>query len=290
MRIQLTKFATEMEVMRHGRILYVSRLWVSSNFMKGHSKWDNIKDTKLAASVSKTKAAEQLMAKMKRIVRAGGPDLKFNKDLVQLQLEYRHANFSDDAFQRALKNVQLQPLKTSKITVLGPSGSIFIIESEGLSQRKLLEFLSASLNKIGSEFQLSKNDYSKAFEDKGVVIVSAIKANKMLSLDEMEEICIELDCDDVNKFEEDGTTFYELICVRNKFTHLLATIEEKGLSVKCSALELYAINPVEIEKHEIEKVTQFYQMLRENENITHVYANITSNSIPIRPSKLKVAL
>ncbi|MCP9258304.1 PPE2 [Dirofilaria immitis] len=272
----LEAFRLEMEVMRHGRILYVSRLWVSSNFMKGHSKWDNIKDTKLAASVSKTKAAEQLMAKMKRIVRAGGPDLKFNKDLVQLQLEYRHANFSDDAFQRALKNVQLQPLKTSKITVLGPSGSIFIIESEGLSQRKLLEFLSASLNKIGSEFQLSKNDYSKAFEDKGVVI--------------MEEICIELDCDDVNKFEEDGTTFYELICVRNKFTHLLATIEEKGLSVKCSALELYAINPVEIEKHEIEKVTQFYQMLRENENITHVYANITSNSIPIRPSKLKVAL
>lgn len=60
--------------------------------------------------VSKTKAAEQLMAKMKRIIRAGGPDLKFNKDLVQLQLEYRNANFSDETFQRALKNAQVRVL------------------------------------------------------------------------------------------------------------------------------------------------------------------------------------
>ncbi|VDK89331.1 unnamed protein product [Onchocerca ochengi] len=278
-----------MEVMRRGMILRVRQLWVSSHFMKGHSKWDNIKDTKLAASASKAKAAEQLMAKMKRIVRAGGPDLKFNKDLVQLQLEYRNANFSDDAFQRALKNAQLQPPKTATITVLGPSGSIFIVESEGLSLKKLLDFLTTSLDKIGSGFQLSKNDYSKAFEDRGVIIVSAIKADKLLSLDEMEEICIELDCDDVNKFEEDGATFYELICVRNKFAQLLAAVEEQGFSVKCSALQLYAINPVEINKHEAEMITQLYQTLRDNENITQVYTNIRPNSIPIRPLKLKAA-
>ncbi|VDN24013.1 unnamed protein product [Gongylonema pulchrum] len=59
------------------------------------------------AMVSKTKAAEQLMHKMKRAVRAGGPDPKFNKDLVQLQLEYRAANFSDEAFQRDLKHLQV---------------------------------------------------------------------------------------------------------------------------------------------------------------------------------------
>ncbi|VDO57073.1 unnamed protein product [Onchocerca flexuosa] len=185
---------------------------------------------------------------------------------------------------------QLQPPKIAKITVLGPSGSIFIIESEGLSLKKLLDFLTASLEKIGSEFQLSKNDYSKAFEDKGVIIVSAIKADKILSLDEMEEICIELDCDDVNKFEEDGATFYELICVRNKFAQLLAAIEEQGFDVKCSALQSYAINPVEINKHDTEMITQLYQTLRENENITQVYANIRPNSIPIRPLKLKAAV
>ncbi|VDM11125.1 unnamed protein product [Wuchereria bancrofti] len=277
-----------MEVFRCRMMLHARRLWISPHFMKGHSKWDNIKDTKLAAMVNKTKTAEQLMAKMKRIVRTGGPDLKFNKDLVQLQLEYRNANFPDETFQRALKNVQLQPVKTAKITLLGPSGSVFIIESEGLSQKKLLEFLTTSVYKIGDGFQLSKNDYSRTFEDKGVIIVSAIKANKTLSLDEIEEICIELDCDDVNKFEEDGATFYELVCVRNKFAQLLAIVEKKGFSVKCSALELRAINPVEIDKHETEKIIQFYQMLRENESITQVYANIKPNSVPIRPVKLKV--
>lgn len=70
----------------------------------------------------------------------------------------------------------------------------------------------------------------------------------------MEEICIELDCEDVNKFEEDGAIFYELICVRNKFAQLLAIVEEQGFNIKCSALELRAINPVEIEKDETEKV------------------------------------
>uniref|UniRef100_A0A0R3S290 Translational activator of cytochrome c oxidase 1 n=1 Tax=Elaeophora elaphi TaxID=1147741 RepID=A0A0R3S290_9BILA len=279
-----------MEVIRRGTMLRARRLWVSSHFMKGHSKWDNIKDTKLAAARNKTKAAEQLMAKMKRVVRAGGPDLKFNKDLMQLQLEYRNANFSDDTFQRALKNVQLQPIKTSKLTVLGPSGSIFIIESEGLSQKKLLEFLTASLNMVGDGFQLSKNDYSRTFEDKGVIVVSAVRANEKLSLDEMEEICIELNCDDVNEFEEDGSTFYELICVRNKLAQLLSIIEKQGFNVKSSSLELRAINPVEIEKHEIGKIIQFYQTLRENEDITQVYANIRQKSVPIRPVKLKVAL
>ncbi|CAG9529811.1 unnamed protein product [Cercopithifilaria johnstoni] len=240
--------------------------------------------------ISKTRAAEQLMAKMKRVVRAGGPDPKFNKDLVQLQLEYRNANFPDETFQRALKNAQLQPVKTAKLTLLGPCGSVFIIESEGLSQKKLLEFLTASLDKIGDGFHLSKNDYSRTFEDKGVIIVSAIKANKTLSLDEMEEVCIELDCDDVNKFEEDGGTFYELICVRNKFTQLLAIVEEQGFSIKCSTLELRAINPVKIEKNETEKIIRLYQMLRENQGITQVHANIMPNSIPIRPLKLKAAL
>lgn len=57
--------------------------------------------------VSKTKAMEQLTHKMKKIVRTGGPDPKFNKDLAQLQLEYRAANFSDETFQRVLKNVQV---------------------------------------------------------------------------------------------------------------------------------------------------------------------------------------
>ncbi|VDK76345.1 unnamed protein product [Litomosoides sigmodontis] len=279
-----------MEVARRGTALCARRLWTSWYRMKGHSKWDNIKHTKLAAMVTKTKAAEQLMAKMKRIVRAGGPDLKFNKDLVQLQLEYRNANFSDEAFQRALKSAQMRPVKSSKFTVLGPSGSIFVIESEGLSQRKLIEFLTVSLDKIGDGFRLSKDDYSKTFEDKGVIVVSAIKADKTLSLDEMEEVCIELDCDDVNKFEEDGATFYELICVRNKFAQLLDSIQKQGFNVKCSALELRSISPVEIEKDEIEKIIELYQALRENQDITQVHVNIKPNSIPIRPLKLKVAL
>lgn len=37
----------EMEVMRRGTMLQVRQLWLSSYFMKGHSKWDNIKDTKV---------------------------------------------------------------------------------------------------------------------------------------------------------------------------------------------------------------------------------------------------
>lgn len=74
----------------------------------------------------------------------------------------------------------------------------------------------------------------------------------------MEEVCIELDCDDVNKFEEDGATFYELICARNKFAQLLDGIREQGFSVKCSALELRSTSPVEIEKDEVEKVCPLF--------------------------------
>lgn len=37
----------EMEVMRRRMILHARHLWISSHFMKGHSKWDNIKNTKV---------------------------------------------------------------------------------------------------------------------------------------------------------------------------------------------------------------------------------------------------
>ncbi|VDM98316.1 unnamed protein product [Thelazia callipaeda] len=277
-----------MEVMQHRTLLYMRALLVTPKFMKGHSKWDNIKDTKFAAMVHKTKVSEQLMMKMKRVVRAGGPDPKFNKDLVQLQLEYRNANFSDDNFQRALKNVQMQQVKTASSSIRGPLGSIFVVEAEGLSLKKLNDFLSTVLNKIDMEFQVSKNDYSRNFEDKGVIIVTASKRDKALLLDEMEEVCIELDCDDVNRFEENGETFYELVCERSKFMKILNDIGKLGFNVKHSALERRAIDAIEVGSDEAEKITQLYQALRENENITSVYANIRTNLVPIRPTKLKI--
>lgn len=131
----------------------------------------------------------------------------------------------------------------------------------------------------------------------------------------MEEIAIEIDCDDVNKFEEDGAVFYELICLRNKLAQLLSALEKMGFSVKSSALELRPISPVEIDKHETDKVflftcalcsnpkaywwcmkyvfnfqvTQLYETLRGNASVIQVYSNIRPNSILIRPVKLKFA-
>ncbi|VDN43070.1 unnamed protein product, partial [Gongylonema pulchrum] len=128
--------------------------------------------------VSKTKAAEQLMHKMKRAVRAGGPDPKFNKDLVQLQLEYRAANFSDEAFQRDLKHLQQQPAKIAQVTLRGPSASIIVVETEGISKKKLQELILTHLEKSGGGFRLTQNDYSRAFEEKGVVVMASTKADR----------------------------------------------------------------------------------------------------------------
>lgn len=72
----------------------------------------------------------------------------------------------------------------------------------------------------------------------------------------MEEVCIELDCDDVSSFEEDGQICYELVCSRNKFTHLTNTLAERGFNIKSSALELRAVEPVEITEDDSEKVSQ----------------------------------
>lgn len=43
---------------------------------------------------------------------------------------------------------QQQPLKAAQINLRGPSGSIFIIESEGLSKRKLQDFIATLVEKV----------------------------------------------------------------------------------------------------------------------------------------------
>uniref|UniRef100_A0A183EJL1 Transcriptional regulator n=1 Tax=Gongylonema pulchrum TaxID=637853 RepID=A0A183EJL1_9BILA len=101
-------------------------------------------------------------------------------------------------------------------------------------------------------------------------------------------LCIEMDCDDVSEFEEDGQTCYELICARNKLASVTNALTERGFNIRSSALGLRATQPVEITEDDSAKVRQLYEMLRESDNITQVYDNIRPDFISLRPVKLKV--
>jgi hypothetical protein len=83
-------------------------LSVAPTLFKGHSKWQNIKEGKGKNDAAKAKKMSFFLEKIKMVVKSpGGFDIKLNRDLEKLQLEYRKQSLPLDTFNRALERLKV---------------------------------------------------------------------------------------------------------------------------------------------------------------------------------------
>ncbi|RCN31577.1 hypothetical protein ANCCAN_22638 [Ancylostoma caninum] len=89
----------------------------------------------------------------------------------------------------------------------------------------------------------------------------------------MEEIGIELDCEDV-VLVEDGDRMFELLCQPGKLSEVESSLTNKGFAVEAAELQFRPLHPVRIEGDDASKVEKLYELLQEDESIRQIFDNI----------------
>ncbi|KAE9553614.1 hypothetical protein FO519_003159 [Halicephalobus sp. NKZ332] len=245
--------------------------------LKGHSKWQNIKATKGKNDLMKSQKMNMLLRKVKTAVRQDGFDIKLNRKLADLQLEFKSAGLSLDTLNNYLVRLKSKPEQTFHFDLIGPSGSFFIIEAEGDNKNKLQSSIAKTLKKIGA-FRFATDSLRNRFEEKGVVrILPKDPSGKTLRVEDVEELAIELDCEEVTKVEEEDGDRLEFTTDASNLSKVETALTEKGFSVESAETELIAIHPVTLSEVESGVVEKFYEQLQEIEEVKQIYDNLSTS-------------
>ncbi|KAK6018786.1 DNA-binding regulatory protein, YebC/PmpR family [Ostertagia ostertagi] len=232
-------------------------LCFSSGLFKGHSKWQNIKATKGKNDMLRSKAITVLLTKVRSAVSRGGFDPKLNRELAGLEQEFRAKGLPLDTLKNFLIKMKERPEIEVQFNVIGPSGTFFIIEAETDNKKTLENTMRKYFNKVGGfRFASEASAVLSWFEQKG-----------------MEEIGIELDCEDVSLVEDEDRV-YELVCEPRKLTKVEKALTDKGLIVESAELQFRPLHPVHVESEDATKIEKLYDFLQEDESIRQIFDNI----------------
>lgn len=124
-------------------------------------------------------------------------------------------------------------------------------------------------------FRFATDNLRNRFDEKGIVkIDSKTKDEKVLKLEDVEELAIELDCEDVSKvIEEDGEKF-EFTTSPNNVTKIESTLSDKGFKIEVAETELVAHHTITLSDADSALIEKFYESLQEVEQVKQIYDNL----------------
>uniref|UniRef100_A0A0N4ZG38 Transcriptional regulatory protein n=1 Tax=Parastrongyloides trichosuri TaxID=131310 RepID=A0A0N4ZG38_PARTI len=258
-------------------ISVVAPLHTSSIDMKGHSKWQNIKDVKGKNDMLKSQKTNYILRKVKAAVKEGGFDLKINRKLGDLQQEFRAAGLSLDTFNGFLKKLKEKPEVTVYFDIIGPSGTMFILECETDNAKRTENGLRKHLNKLGG-FRIVTDSLKNRFEEKGVLTISEKDKNgKILPLDVVEETAIEYDIEEVEEIDGEGIKQYNLYCDKKDLSSIESKLGASNFVLENTEIKLMPLHPIAVLEDDMVKVEKFYEALMEEDDVKNIYDNVEQN-------------
>ncbi|KAJ1365886.1 hypothetical protein KIN20_026352, partial [Parelaphostrongylus tenuis] len=207
-------------------------------------------------------------------VSRGGFDPKLNKELAGLEQEFRSQGLPLDTFRNFLVKLKEKPEYEVTFNVIGPSGTFFIVEAETESRKAMENTMRKYFNKVGGfRFASDPSAVQSWFEQKGIVNVKEVARDGVIPLEKMEEVGIELDCEDVSLVESDGRTF-ELVCGWDKLSKVENALVDRGFNIESAEIQFRPTHPVRVDGEDAAKIGKFYDLLQEDESIRQIYDNI----------------
>ncbi|MFH4982099.1 hypothetical protein AB6A40_008808 [Gnathostoma spinigerum] len=262
-------------------IQYCRKLSYASPLFKGHSKWQNIKATKTKFDQQRSQQINVMLRRVKAAVKDGGGfDMKLNRKLAAVNQDYKAAGLPLDTLNNFLKKLKEKPEHTHFIYVVGPGGSFFVIETETDSIPRMNQTVAKYLNKMGGGFRIITDpSICGNFDEKGVLHISCSRKNKPVSLEEMEEVVIELECEDVALIESDSQPCFEVMCSISQLRQTERKLAELGYSVILAEMQMRAKHTISLSKSDSEKVEKLYEYLQEDSSIKQIFDNIEPEMI-----------
>ncbi|XP_040567493.1 probable transcriptional regulatory protein MMOB1910 [Lepeophtheirus salmonis] len=239
---------------------------------KGHSKWQNIKNTKEAKDIAKGVVAGRHCAQMRFAISSNGQekDPKRNSHLAKAIKTALGEGVPKVTIENVLKSYGKAAEKEMEFIVRAPGSVRLAIITHYSSKSSFLNGASAILKKNGASIEPTAS-LKSFFEKKGVIVVKGPS-----SLESAEEVAIEVDAEEVTQIHED---LYQYISDPLMFPQVRDKILRKFPSSDYiySEVAFLPLQTVSVGARELELVNKIKTNLNEKQEVISIHDNIVEN-------------
>ena len=250
--------------------------------MSGHSKWNNIKNTKAKADAAKGKIFTKIGREIAVAVKTGGPDPNVNSKLFDVIQKAKQANMPNDNIARSIKKAsgELSGVDYTELVYegYGPSGVAFVVECLTDNKNRTAGDVRHVFDKCGGALGTS-GSVMYMFNKRGIVVFDK---NTFSSQDEAMDIALEFSLSNSDAEIEDiafDDDVYILSCevsayhkILTNFIEFLKSLGKSPNIIECG-LQYLPSNSIELDETSKQKIDKLVDMLEDLDDVQRVYHN-----------------
>jgi YebC/PmpR family DNA-binding regulatory protein len=236
--------------------------------MSGHSKWHSIKHKKGAVDAKRGKAFTRLIKEITVAARLGGKDPDSNPRLRLAIAAAKAENMPKDNIQRAIKKGagELEGSSYEEVTYegYGPGGAAILLEVLTDNKNRAVADLRHLLERSGGNLG-EAGCVSWMFSKKGLFIFQRDQVDE----EKLFEVALEAGADDIKEDEQE----LEVTTEPSEFEEVKTAIDNAGLKYIFAEITMIPKTTVKLEGKSAQQMLTLMELLEDNEDISHVYAN-----------------
>ena len=236
--------------------------------MAGHSHWAGIKHRKGRADKQRSKIFSKLSKEITIAAKLGSKDSGMNPRLRSAMQAARAANMPKDNIERAINKSEINKNLNYNSLVyegFGPEKIAIIIEALTDNKNRTASNIRTIFQKFGGNLG-ETGVASHQFKQVGIIRID----KKKISEEEMLELAINSGAEDCSS---EGS-FHQIITKKDNFYKVKVEIEKKIQEFISAAIEWLPMNKIVLDKDKIKSVLSFLEMLEDDDDVQHVYANL----------------
>ena len=236
--------------------------------MAGHSHWAGIKHRKGRADKQRSKIFSKLSKEITVAAKLGSKDSDTNPRLRSAIQTARAANMPKDNIERAINKSEINKNLNYNSLVyegFGPEKIAIIIEALTDNKNRTVSNIRTIFQKFGGNLG-ETGVASHQFKQVGIIRID----KKKISDEEMLELAINSGAEDCSS----AGSFHQITTEKDNFYKVKVKIEKKIQEFISAAIEWLPMNKIVLDKEKIKSVLSFLEMLEEEDDVQHVYANL----------------
>lgn len=241
----------------------------------GHSKWQNIKSTKGANDLNKSKLYSRYVNMVRRAVVSNNlqTDPKLNKALADVLNEATKLNIPKATMDRAIQRSANIKLEQKLLEVVGPGGSVILLRCETDNYGLLRRECKKKMKKSPSSQLANENTLLQLFSEKGFVrTTNTTKDGKTIDIEFAEEAAINSNAEEVIPSQEDETWIFAV--EPERINHCRVDLEKQNLNVVACYTELVPHRRIELSDDHFDETLELIELLQEIPEILEVFHNV----------------
>jgi len=235
--------------------------------MAGHSHWAGIKHKKSRADKERSKIFSKLSREITVAAKLGDKDPDMNPRLRTAIQDAKQANMPKDNISRAISKSQMSDDKNYenlRYEGFGTYNIAFIIETLTDNKNRSASSIRTVLQKNGGRLGES-GSVTHMFSNCGII---QFKKNKITE-EEAFDISINAGAKDCSNLKD----VFEIITEKEDFYKIKNELEKKIDIFSYSAIEWRALNYIDLNKEQSEKILEILDALEELDDVQNIFTN-----------------